>query len=173
VASYVAGSADARSRCAGAGAAFTLESDEGLLIEWEARMIFRNPGRWRLSPFAVLWAGLTIVACGEPWAEQVRPAASPEEGDAIPVTSDPGATYHLLRWSMMPNGNREALTRRDGPSGTSYARREIDCEARTFRYLGEGETQAEAEADAPNPGRMGELIPPSISAQVADYVCAR
>lgn len=132
-------------------------------------MVFRMR---RLGPFATLCAAPIFLACGEP-AEQARPATVPEEGEAIPVTSDPGATYHLLRWSTMPGGNREALTRRDGRSGTSYARREIDCEARTFRYLGEGDTRAEAEVDAPNPGGMGELVPPSISAQVADYVCGK
>ncbi|HEU4457183.1 MAG TPA: hypothetical protein VFR81_29205 [Longimicrobium sp.] len=136
------------------------------------RRIFREHRRRRLGPFATVWAALVFLTCGEP-AEQVPPAASAEKGEVIPVTSDPGATYHLLRWSTMPGGNREALTRRDGRSGTSYARREIDCEARTFRYLGEGDSEAEAEADSPDPGDMGELVPPSISAQVADYVCGK
>ena len=96
------------------------------------------------------------------------------EGEPIPVEGDPaGAKYQLLRWTEMPNGNREALTRRDGTSGTSYARREIDCASRRFRYLGEGDTRREAEADAPNLGEMAELVPGSISSEVADFVCAQ
>lgn len=94
------------------------------------------------------------------------------EGAPIPVRSDPArASYYLLGWQEMPNGNREALTRRDGRSGTSYARREINCRANTFRYLGEGDTRAEAEADAPNRGRMAELVPGSISSEVSEFVC--
>lgn len=136
------------------------------------KKILRKRRRRRLGPFATVSAALLCFGCGES-AEQVRSADSVETGEVIPVTSDPGATYSLLRWSTLPGGNREALTRRDGRSGTSYARREIDCEARTFRYLGEGDTEAEAEVDSPDPGKMGELVPLSISAEVADYVCGK
>ncbi|MBX3561102.1 MAG: hypothetical protein KF780_04745 [Sphingomonas sp.] len=95
------------------------------------------------------------------------------EGEAVPVPSDPRASYRLVSWSRMENGNLEALTRRDGPSGTSFARREIDCDAMTFRYLGEGDTLAEAEADSPNLGEMSALLPGSISTEVSEFVCRR
>ena len=95
------------------------------------------------------------------------------EGELIPVESDPRATYQLLSWSEMPNGHREALTRRNGSSGTSYARREIDCAGKRFRYLGEGDTRQEAEAKMQNPGEMGELVPGSISSEVSEFVCTK
>lgn len=125
----------------------------------------------RTARHAVLCGLLIFCSCGQPDSD--RSAAVPsEEGVLIPVTSDPaGATYYLLDWSEQPDGNRVALTRREGRSGTSFARREINCEARTFRYLGEGETRTEAEADSPNRGDMAELVPGSISSEVADYVC--
>jgi hypothetical protein len=96
------------------------------------------------------------------------------EGEPIPVPGDPAhASYQLVRWSEMPNGHRESFTHRDGTSGTSYARREIDCSKRQFRYLGEGDTRQEAEEDLSNPGKMAELVPGSISSEVADFVCAK
>lgn len=95
------------------------------------------------------------------------------EGEAIPVPSDPGATYRLLKSSKMANGHVEAITRRDGSSGTSFARREINCEDMMFRYIGEGDTREEAERDGPNPGKMADLIPGSISTESAEFICSK
>jgi hypothetical protein len=95
------------------------------------------------------------------------------EGEPIPVQSDPRATYQLVSWSEMPAGHREALTRRDGSSGTSYARREIDCAGKRFRYLGEGDTRQEAEAKMQDGGKMAALVPGSISSEVSEFVCTK
>lgn len=125
-------------------------------------------------PTLITLAALGFAACGgapeNDAAEETYSVPVAGEGIPIPVTSD-SANYYLLRWEGMPNGNREALTRRDGRSGTSYARREINCRAKAFRYLGEGDTRAEAEADAPNRGPMAELVPGSISSEVSEFVC--
>lgn len=100
------------------------------------------------------------------------PALPPtDEGTAIPVSSDPRASYRLLRKSRLANSNLEVLTRRDGPSGTSFARREINCGDMTFRYLGEGDTLEEAEKDGPNPGELSEAMSTSISGEVARFAC--
>jgi len=115
-----------------------------------------------------------IMENGTPMDDLDSPALPPNtEGESISVPSDPGATYRLLRWSRLPNGNLEAVTRRDGRSGTSFARREIDCDAMTFRYLGEGDTLEQASADSPNPGEMGELTTQSISTYVSEFVCRK
>lgn len=103
------------------------------------------------------------------------PASKSEHGaggETVPVPSDPRASYRLLSWSRLPNGNRQATTRREGPSGISFARREIDCEAMTFRYLGEGDTLEEAQLNRASE-RMGELTEGSISTYVATFVCAK
>jgi hypothetical protein len=100
-------------------------------------------------------------------AKPVSPA-----GECFPVNSDT-AKYRLLGQRTLPNGNLEVLTERTGTSGTSFARREIDCDAGTFRYLGEGDTQDEAERDSPNPGAMGILIYPSISSETAEFACGK
>lgn len=95
------------------------------------------------------------------------------DGKPINVVSDPGVTYHLLESSKMPNGNLEIVTRRDGPSGTSFARREVDCDAMTFRYLGEGDSLAEAQRDSPNIGEMSEAMSTSISGEVSRFACSQ
>jgi hypothetical protein len=115
---------------------------------------------------------LVLSACGGD--DHESRAAVEMEGELIPVRGDPvRATYQLLSWSELPNGHRVALTRRDGRSGTSYARREIDCRGRGFRYLGEGDTRQQAEADSPNPGPMAELVPGSISTEISEFVCRK
>jgi hypothetical protein len=95
------------------------------------------------------------------------------EGFAIAAPSDPGASFRILKIKRRGNGNLEVLSRRDGPSGTSFARREIDCQAYTYRYLGEGDTRAEAEVNSSNPGKMAELTGTSASSDVANAACRK
>lgn len=102
-----------------------------------------------------------------------QPAPASEPGDAIDVPSDPGVGYRLLDVSPGKNGNLIAISRREGKSGVSYARREIDCTAMTFRYLGEGDTLEQAKADSPNPGDMGVLTDGSISDVISKYACRK
>jgi len=55
------------------------------------------------------------------------------------VPSDPNADYFLLE--ALPLGNNlSVVTRRIGPSGESFSKREIDCKTTKFRYLGDGDT---------------------------------
>lgn len=93
----------------------------------------------------------------------------------IPVPSDPRASYAALDIKLKPRGMVEVLTRRDGPSGISFALREIDCGRRSFRYIGEGDTREEAaRASARSrPGNtMGPLTDGSISTHLANFACA-
>ena len=117
--------------------------------------------------------GQTWILIGKS-ESRAGPTAPPRIwGERVAVPSDPGAAYRLLHWSRLPNGNVEAVTRRDGRSGTSFARREIDCGARAFRYLGEGDSMNEALADSSNPSGMGALTEGSVSAHVSRLVCSR
>lgn len=99
----------------------------------------------------ILAALVIFVAggCGGESAEEGgAPADVETEGELIPVRGDPArGTYQLLDWSEGGGGIRVAVTRRDGTSGTSYARREMDCGDMRHRYLGEGDTRTEAEDD--------------------------
>ena len=105
---------------------------------------------------------LALAGCGGHAAEESGQSARQveAEGEVIPVQGDPArATYQLLEWSRQANGHRVATTRRDGASGTSYARREIDCQKMQHRYLGEGDTRAEAEEDYSSANPMACLAP--------------
>ena len=96
-----------------------------------------------------------------------------DEGFSISAPSDLGASYRILRINAIEGGNLEVLSRRDGPSGTSFARREIDCRSYTYRYLGEGDTQEEAEIDTSNIGTMSALTGTSASSDAANAACKR
>ena len=129
--------------------------------------------------FLVAVSVLLLPACSggaedRPQAPDPNEVEREGEGVLIPVPGDPArAVYQLIEMSQMSNGNLEVLTRRDGSSGTSYARRETDCRNMTFRYVGEGDTRAQAEEDSPNRGSMGELVPGSISTEISEFACAR
>ncbi len=98
------------------------------------------------------------------------PEAAPL-GPRIPVPSDLRATYYLIEKSSR-GGIRTITTRREGPSGISFARREINCRDWTFRYTGDGDTLADAEQGVATEA-FGPLMPESISTYVALYACGR
>lgn len=102
---------------------------------------------------------------------ELKEQEQPVEGMPFVVPSDPKAAYWLLDVEPMENGNFSAITRRSGSSGVSFARREVDCEQRLFRYLGEGDTKSKALRDSSNIGDMSGLVSGSISDVVVSVVC--
>lgn len=94
-----------------------------------------------------------------------------EEGIPYSVPADPNASYTLLSVEPGNDGKIIAMTRRTGPSGTSYSRREIDCGAQLARYVGEGETREEAEKAAPNPGDMAPLVEGASTHAAVQVAC--
>jgi hypothetical protein len=80
----------------------------------------------------------------------VAASASVAAAQPIPVPSDPRARYEAVSVDKRRDGLVEIITRRQGPSGTSFARREVDCRQRLFRYIGEGDTLEQAKRPAPN-----------------------
>lgn len=150
----------------------------------------RRFGRDMIRGLHLMIFGLALTSCGDPQPQGYNsdldnviaadaagfdspPLPPATDGKPITVVSDPGVTYHLLESSKMPNGNLEIVTRRDGPSGTSFARREVDCGAMTFRYLGEGDSLADAQRDSPNIGSMAEAMSTSISGEVSRFACSQ
>jgi len=109
-----------------------------------------------------------VSALAAPQALQAQGKITP-----VKVRSDPSASYHQLSVSKLANGNLQVLTRRVGRSGTSFARREVNCRAMTFRYLGEGDTLPQALRDTPNRGQMTEAMSTSISGEVSRFACTR
>jgi hypothetical protein len=102
-----------------------------------------------------------------------REAAQPNVGEtrSIPYASDPNAKFEILSNKPLANGNIEVMTKRIGPSGTSFSRREISCSEYEYRYLGEGDTLEEAFIDGSNPGEMSALTGMSASSDVANEAC--
>ena len=95
------------------------------------------------------------------------------EGSPFAVPTDPQAAYRLLRWRVMSNNHVEAMTRRDGPSGTSFTRSEFSCASQTYRVLGEGNTRDEAENSKIQPGNLVDLVPGSIKDYTASFACRK
>lgn len=99
--------------------------------------------------------------------------SAPVLAQPVPVSSDPRASYTALEITPQPRGLVEILTRREGPSGVTFALREIDCARGRFRYLGEGDTaEAAKQRRSARTNQMGPLSEGSISAQVAQHACA-
>jgi hypothetical protein len=89
----------------------------------------------------------------------------------IPVPSDTRAKYYFLEKGG--TADRPTLTtKRAGPSGISYSKRLFDCDAQTFRYLGEGDSIEAMERTLPNPDeKMSDLVEGSISWWLWSYAC--
>jgi hypothetical protein len=133
-----------------------------------------------------LTLGATVAACSQspeekafdtPSADEIpapqgMPTGSAASGMPFNVPSDMNARYSLLSVTKGKGGNIVATTRREGSSGTSFARREIDCAAQTYRYIGEGDTLLEANQPVPNPGEMATLVDGSISDVTVKFACA-
>lgn len=96
--------------------------------------------------------------------------ANPAVAQPISVPSDPRARYEALEIAPRRNGLLEIVTRRDGPSGTSFAVREVDCRGDRFRYVGEGDTLVEAKRRTDS-NRLAPLVEGSISWHVARFAC--
>lgn len=116
---------------------------------------------------------LALVVCSIFVFSTSQPVKAQDTAVRIKVVSDPSAIYHLLSVSKLANGNLQVMTRRDGRSGTSYSRREVNCGAMTFRYLGEGDSLAQTLRNSPSRGRMTEAMPTSISGEVSRFGCRR
>jgi hypothetical protein len=87
----------------------------------------------------------------------------------IKVGSDPRAKYFLLDIRRTGDNLIEVLTLRDGPSGKSYAVREIKESSLSFRYLAEGDSPLELIANRVQK-RIGEFCALE-SESISDCVC--
>jgi hypothetical protein len=104
-------------------------------------------------------------------ATEAMVGSETSSGNGIPFASDPNATFEVISSKSLLNGKLEVVTKRVGPSGTSFARREISCEEYSYRYLGEGDSLEEAMQDGPNRGEMSALTGTSASSDVANEAC--
>ena len=64
------------------------------------------------------------------------------------------------------------VVKRIGPSGTSYTKRAFDCEARTAKHVGTGDSLEEMAKAKPDPD-MSPLVDGSVTQQLWQQVCGK
>ena len=87
----------------------------------------------------------------------------------ISVPSDPKAQFFVLEKGGTGN-DRTIVTKRVGPSGTSYSKRLYNCKNSTVKYLGTGDTLAEMKSSKPEPN-MAPIVQGSIAYYVGREAC--
>jgi len=92
-------------------------------------------------------------------------------GELLSVPSDPKARYFVTEIVRRDDKLMEIATRREGPSGTSYAIRLVQCQPLKFGYI--------ADADSPDgivrneAPEMSDLVSGSISDIVSRWACSQ
>ena len=69
----------------------------------------------------------------------VATSATAQAETKIPSGTGDKGTYFILS-NQVIQGRNLVVSRREGPSGTSFAAREINCGNETYRYVAEGDT---------------------------------
>lgn len=87
----------------------------------------------------------------------------------LSVPSDPKAQFFVLEKGGS-GAERTIVTKRVGPSGTSYSKRLYDCKNNTVKYLGSGDSLAEMASSEPDP-KMGPIVEGSIAYYVGLEAC--
>jgi len=89
--------------------------------------------------------------------------------DSFTIPSDPKGVYVVLEKGG--NGNeRTILTKREGPSGTTYSKRLYNCAENTVKYLGTGSSVAAMNASPADP-RMAPITEFSIAHYLGLKAC--
>ena len=91
-------------------------------------------------------------------------------GYPLSIPSDPKAQYHVLGKGGTHN-NPTLVTKRIGPSGTSYSEWLFDCSASKAKYLGHGDTLEEMQASSPYNSEMGPIGEESITWYAWRHAC--
>lgn len=85
------------------------------------------------------------------------------------VPSDPKAQFFVLEKGG--SGSKRAIvTKRVGPSGTSYSKRIFNCADGTVKYLGAGDSLEAMRKSNPDPN-MGPIVQGSIAYYVGLEAC--
>ncbi|KMK66035.1 hypothetical protein [Puniceibacterium sp. IMCC21224] len=138
-----------------------------------------RPFRKRLYAFLTFFTCFVVVGVAAPKVDTdgitaaTAAARAPTEvadGDRIKIPSDPKAMYFVLGIDGRTDGRIEITTRREGPSGTSFAIRLVQCEPLLFGYIADGDSQADLVRE-PAP-EMTELVDGSISDVISKAACA-
>ena len=89
---------------------------------------------------------------------------------SVNVPSDPGVNYAIVVKDY-GGGTKSVVTKRDSKSSTSYSIREVNCNSKTFRYMGEGDTLEEAISNLDDTKSMSTVTNGSISYYILKAAC--
>lgn len=92
---------------------------------------------------------------------------------SVSIPTDSGASYKIVVQDVgYGKSALVVISQRIGSSGTSFAIREVNCEASTFRYMGEGDTLDEAMNSVDDTAPMSPLVDGSISDYIVRAACS-
>ena len=89
---------------------------------------------------------------------------------SVNVPSDPGVNYSIVVKDY-GGGTKSVVTKRDSKSSTSYSIREVNCNSKTFRYMGEGDTLEKAISNLDDTKSMSPVTNGSISYYILKAAC--
>jgi hypothetical protein len=114
------------------------------------------------SYFALLTISIAVSAC----TQEKTPGASMQ---TFTIPSDPKGEYVVLEKGGEGN-ERTIVTKREGPSGTTFSKRLYNCADNTVKYLGTGDSMA-AMAASPADPNMTPIYEGSIAYHVGLKAC--
>ena len=91
------------------------------------------------------------------------------QANSYRIPSDSKATYEVLE-KTGKGKKRIITTKRTGPSGTSYSKREYDCELAKVRYIGTGDTLQEMQSSKPD-SKLTGIVDGSIASYIGGVAC--
>ncbi len=134
-----------------------------------------KPFRKRQNAVVTLIACFVLISLAPPPPENEEnnsnSAVTTAQVERLSIPSDPKANYFVTGMDKRTDGMIEISTRREGPSGKSFAIRLVQCEPLLFGYIAEGDSEADLVRD-PAP-KLTQLVNGSISDVVAKHACAR
>ncbi len=131
---------------------------------------FRPFGKRRNAIFTAIGSFLAVGIAAPPSdSESAVAAVSVQESQALVVPSDSNAKYYVRGIVRRSDGLIEIDTRREGPSGTSFAVRLVQCEPLLSGYIAEADTEADLVRN-PAP-ELSVLVADSISDVIAKHAC--
>jgi hypothetical protein len=101
----------------------------------------------RASFFALCAA---IAACTQQKNYTSAPVDAPPPVPPFAVPSDAKANFYVLKKEGQGD-ERTVVTKREGPSGTSYSKRLYNCVEHTVKYLGAGDSLEAMAVSAADP----------------------
>ncbi|MEC7291501.1 MAG: hypothetical protein VXW22_15565 [Pseudomonadota bacterium] len=144
--------------------------EEAALAEREARYE-KARAETRARNKKLMEAGDAYNALHPPGTESLPPSG--KQLTRIVVPSDPSAKYWYFDLNRLGGGKIHVSTKRIGSSGTSYAKRVIDCDRSQWSYLKDADSWSEFINQSSMSIRWGPFVDGSISFWVAYETCQK